>query len=432
MIRPEMATPRRNIIDPSKPCVCHCISRCVRRLPLLARTDDADPDRWRRTLAGRIVALVTAFAIDVIEFAIMGNHAHLLLATHPDLVALWSDREVAIRWRTLTPDYHWRRRKGIPYGAPAQEAEIAAMLADPQEIARVRRVLADVSQFHKFLKQRVAQLANAEDDVTGHFWEGRFKSIVATDAGAVIAHMVYIALNPVRAGLAESLERCTFASVRDRIEELRRRIDAGEFAGEVEAAKGRLRGLKLLPALPCNPGEDVRRMGSLPGGAPNPWRDGAVPPVVEGLTVSAFLDGADRLGRVGRKGKGTLAADLPTAMASLEARLDMWLVRGPAAVPRGVPRSPVARKQVAPASTSEGPRARSHSTAKATMTSAAAFAAPLEEALSRGVANAAGNFSGGLRSVARRAAELGRHAVWVIFDPEGRAPRRRVEADRRA
>lgn len=413
-----MATPRRNIIDPAKPCVCHCVSRCVRRLFLL---DDRppppgadgevppprEPDFWKTLVSLRIVQLVALFAIDVVESAVMSNHIHLLLATHPDLVALWSDEEIAARWRTLTPDYPWRRRKGIPYDAPARPEEIAAILKDAKAIAHARRVLADVSHFHKFLKQRIAQLANAEDDVTGHFWDGRFKSIVATDPASVVAHMVYIALNPVRAGLAESLEDCAFSSIRDRIEELKRRIDAGEFAGEAEAARERLRGLELLPALPCDPGERVRKLETLPGGRPNPWRKGKVPPVIEGLTVAAYLDHADRVGRMERVGKASLPHGRPTALATLERRL--------AATLGGTGAS------------AESPATRT-GLAGAVMRAAAGYAAPVERALSRGLANALGNFSGGVQSVARRAAELGRKAVWAIFDAETLGPRRWVAA----
>lgn len=406
-----MAIPRRNIIDPSRPTVCHCVSRCVRRCLLLeARDGDSDPDRWKRMLADRAVELVTLFAIDVVEWAILGNHFHLLLATHPDLVALWTDCEIAVRWRTLTPDYHWRRRKGIPYHAPAQAEEVAALLGDPDAIARARRALADVSAFHKFLKQRIAQLANAEDEVTGHFWEGRFKSIVAADAGAAIAHMVYIALNPVRAGIAASLEECKFSSIRDRIDEMKRRIDGGEFGEDVERAKRKLRALKLLPALSCDPGEAVRTMRTLPNGGPNPWKGGAVPAALDGLTVSAFLNEVDRVGRTERKGKRSLSIDRPPVLAWLETQLEVRL--GPASERAAAVQAPVA-----------------DATPTGSLAEAVSYAASVEEALSRGLANAIGNFSGGLRAVARRAAELGRRAVWAIFDPEGEAPRRRVDAN---
>jgi hypothetical protein len=454
-----MAIPRRDIIDPSQPTVCHCYSRCVRRLPLLAdrpepeQPEDAaqadgagaqadaaaaedapkplPPDFWKDLLSDRIRQLVTLFAIDVLEWAVLDNHVHLVLSTHPDLVALWTDREVAKRWRTLTPDYQWRRRRDIPYSDPAHEEEIAAVLADPVLLARVRRSLADVSEFHKFLKQRIAKLANGVDDVTGHFWEGRFGSIVAADAGAIVAHMVYVALNPFRAGLSERPETCGFSSLRERIEELRRRIEKGEFSGEAEEARRKLRSLKLLPALPCDPGDAVRRMARLPDDRPNPWAGGGVVPVLEGLTLSAYLEEIDRSARVelAWKARRALPADAPHLLAMLEDEVDARSARrreqtrdrgrsGRQCVPPQPPLPPPP-----PPSPPPSPPAP-----PADLATAARYAVPLEEALSRGLVNAIGHFSGGLRAVARRAAALGRRAVWTLFDPEGGAPRRRVEA----
>jgi len=155
------ATSRKHIFDPAKPVTCHCISRCVRRSPLL------EHEERRRALADRLVELVLYFAIDVLEWALLTNHFHLVASTHPDLAALWSDREVVTRWRTLSPDYAWRLRNEIDKSLPAQPEEIAAALADPALVARWRRELADLSTFHKFLKQRIARIINLEDDVTG-------------------------------------------------------------------------------------------------------------------------------------------------------------------------------------------------------------------------------------------------------------------------
>jgi len=140
---------------------CHCISRCVRRSRLF------EQKKRRRALADRLVQLVLYFAIDVLEWALLTNHFHLVASTHPDLAALWSDREVVTRWRTLSPDYAWRLRNKIDKSLPAQPEEIAAALADPALIARWRRELAGLSTFHKFLKQRIARIINLEDDVTG-------------------------------------------------------------------------------------------------------------------------------------------------------------------------------------------------------------------------------------------------------------------------
>ncbi len=105
--------------------------------------------------------------------------------------------------------------------------------------------MADLSTFHKFLKERIAHIINLKDDVTGHCWEERFKSIVALDEEAIVAHMVYVALNPVRASMAKALDEYEFSSIAERIDELKRRIAVGEFSGEVETAREKLRSARL-------------------------------------------------------------------------------------------------------------------------------------------------------------------------------------------
>jgi hypothetical protein len=49
------------------------------------------------------------------------------------------------------------------------------------------------------------------------FWEGRFKCQLLLGEGAVITTMVYVDLNPIRAGLAEKLEESEFTSIQDRL-----------------------------------------------------------------------------------------------------------------------------------------------------------------------------------------------------------------------
>jgi len=53
-----------------------------------------------------------AFGIDLLAFAILSNHFHLILRSRPDVVATWSDDEVARRWLMLCP--HRRKSDGSP------------------------------------------------------------------------------------------------------------------------------------------------------------------------------------------------------------------------------------------------------------------------------------------------------------------------------
>ena len=69
----------------------------------------------------------------------------------------------------------------------------------------------------QYLNQDIARRANREDQCTGRFWEGRFKSQRLIDEGAVIACMAYVELNPVRAGIAVRPELSEFTSIYDRI-----------------------------------------------------------------------------------------------------------------------------------------------------------------------------------------------------------------------
>ena len=67
------------------------------------------------------------------------------------------------------------------------------------------------------LNEYMARAANKEDGVKGRFWESRFKSQALLDEAAIASCMVYVDLNPVRAGRASTPEESDFASIQERI-----------------------------------------------------------------------------------------------------------------------------------------------------------------------------------------------------------------------
>lgn len=161
------------------------------------------------------------FGVDCLTYTVLSNHLHVVLRSRPDVVAQWSDQEVAKRWLRLFPK---RRNKD---GSPADplKPEIDAIVNDPDVLAERRRRLSDISWWMRCTAENVARRANREDECTGRFWEGRFKAQLLLDEASLLACAAYVDLNPIRAALAETPEESEFTGAKDRIEDLAQRED---------------------------------------------------------------------------------------------------------------------------------------------------------------------------------------------------------------
>lgn len=210
-----MGLPRSKYVKDGQEGVYHCFSRCVRRAFLygydaLTHRDFSHRKSW---LVDRLRQLAAVFAIDVCAYAVLENHYHTILRTRPDIVARWSDHDVATRWVTLFP----RRCSSRKSPVPTIEQQIRALTDCPERIAVLRNRLCSLSWFMGRLNEFIARAANKEDDVKGRFWESRFKCQALLDEAAIAACMVYVDLNPIRAGLAPTPEESDFTSIQQRI-----------------------------------------------------------------------------------------------------------------------------------------------------------------------------------------------------------------------
>jgi len=210
-----MALPRSKFVSNDSIGIYHCFCRCVRRAFLCGFDSVSGRDFSHRKswIQNRLQFLSSIFAIDVFNYSILDNHYHLILRTRPDIANSWSNYEVARRWLSLCPN-RYRSTKKSP---PPLHLQISALANSPVRIAQLRLRLCNLSWFMKHSNEFIARAANREDNVKGRFWESRFKSQTLLDYPAILACMVYVDLNPIRARIASSPASSNFTSIQQRI-----------------------------------------------------------------------------------------------------------------------------------------------------------------------------------------------------------------------
>lgn len=229
--------------------VYHCWNRIVRRSFLCGfdPVSGKDYSHRRGWLHKKMKHLAKYFAIDVLAYAILSNHYHIVLRNRPDLVSAMSDREVVIAWLMICASGRKKRAaKGKEFSCqggffeeapckPPTDAQILLELGKVNRVGELRSRLSNPSWFNRQLAQHMGIRCNLEDEITGHFWESRFQMSKLVDEEAVLACMAYVDLNPIRAGLAVDLEGYEHVSIRERLRTLDdEAVDSSEWLAPLE------------------------------------------------------------------------------------------------------------------------------------------------------------------------------------------------------
>jgi REP element-mobilizing transposase RayT len=209
-----MPKPRSQQISLSDTPYYHICSRTVRKAFLCGvdKETGVSYEHRRSWIEKRIFQLSQVFTMDICAHAVMHNHLHLVLHVDSEQVKNWTTLDVLSRWHKLFKGTLLTRKYQREQSLTKFEMEIV------EETAQVyKQRLIDISWFMRALNEPIARQANKEDKCTGHFWEGRFKSQALLDEGALLSCMVYVDLNPVRAGIAPTPEQSIFTSIQLRI-----------------------------------------------------------------------------------------------------------------------------------------------------------------------------------------------------------------------
>ena len=317
---------RRQLFDPTRVGAYHCYSRCVRGKYLCGRDHDSDQDRSYRKvwIRDRLETLAGVFAIDVLDHAVLDNHLHTILRNRPDVVKEWSAKEVVSRWGQLS-------RASLELVPTPRPEDVEEAAEDETLVGDLVARLSDISWFMLMLGEPIARLANREDNVAGHFWAERFFSEPLGNEEALLACSLYVDLNLIRAGAAQSPEDSIYTGAYDRLRDLQgERIARGEVRQEAL--------LRLFGIRGHEPRYQLERLLHKPNSG---WM---APLKVEGdgyagakagrrasdlgylpMTLEKYLEFLDACGREEVEGKrGVIPERLPPVLKRLHLDPDRW------------------------------------------------------------------------------------------------------------
>ncbi len=168
------------------PAIYHLISRTVLDGFVLG---DVEKD----FLLDLIKRLSKIYFAEVLGFAIMGNHFHLLVRMHTGDKA--NEKEI-------------KKRLKIYYGKDTRSE-----VDDKEQLMELKKKWVNLSEYMREVKQVFARFYNKRHGRRGFFWSERFKSLIVDEGETLVNCLAYIDLNPVRAGLVKKPEQYKWCSL---------------------------------------------------------------------------------------------------------------------------------------------------------------------------------------------------------------------------
>ena len=135
------------------------------------------------------------YLVEPISMCWMGNHYHIALYVPGD-DELPSLKEIVQRHNEFYKDNPGKQLR----------------LEDKVACEKVRKNMADISQFMKAFQQKFTFYINRLQKRRGKFWADRFKSTIIEGSEALWNVVEYIELNPVRAGIVKNPDDYRFCS----------------------------------------------------------------------------------------------------------------------------------------------------------------------------------------------------------------------------
>ncbi|KZN46660.1 hypothetical protein N476_24220 [Pseudoalteromonas luteoviolacea H33] len=157
----------------------------------------------------------------------------------------------------------------------------------------------------KNLNEYIAKEANKEDNCTGKYWEGRYKSQALLDETALLSCMAYVDLNPIRANMTNNLEDSDFTSIQERISHFKNSKASAQKPNQNNENAHQIKQPKTLKSFGTRVYENT-----LP------------------FSLLDYLELVDWTGRhVHPKKKGYIPKSVPDILVSLKIEEATWLVR---------------------------------------------------------------------------------------------------------